>query len=46
MATEQRLFYVAMTRAMRRLYVSYDAAAPSEFVGALAPDLWAETGAV
>lgn len=36
---QRRLFYVACTRAMRRLFVTYDQASPSPFVGELGA-LW------
>lgn len=36
---QRRLFYVACTRAMRRLFVTYDQASPSPFVSELGP-LW------
>ncbi len=37
---QRRLFYVAATRAMRYLFVTHDAAAPSPFVKALSADHW------
>ena len=37
---QRRLFYVGCTRAMRRLFVTYDAALPSEFVGGLSGENW------
>ncbi len=40
-AQERRLFHVAMTRAMRRLVVSYPDDAPSQFVADLDRQLWA-----
>ena len=37
---ERRLFYVAITRAMRTLLVTYPADAPSDFLIGLDTDLW------
>lgn len=37
---QRRLFYVACTRAMRRLFITYNQDAPSPFVQELSPDLW------
>ena len=40
MAEQRRLFYVACTRAMRRLFITYDCNSPSPFVRELSPELW------
>lgn len=40
MAEQKRLFYVACTRAMHRLYVTASSRAPSPFVTQLDRDLW------
>ena len=37
---QRRLFYVGCTRAMRRLFVTYDAALPSPLVGGLSGERW------
>ena len=37
---QRRLFYVGCTRAMRRLFVTYDRAMPSAFVHDLSADKW------
>jgi superfamily I DNA/RNA helicase len=37
---ERRLFYVAMTRAMRRLMITFPGAEPSPFIADLDTDLW------
>jgi superfamily I DNA/RNA helicase/mRNA-degrading endonuclease RelE of RelBE toxin-antitoxin system len=37
---QRRLFYVACTRAMRRLLITYDCNKPSPFVRELSPELW------
>lgn len=39
-ADERRLFFVALTRAMRRLLVTYDVSDPSPFIGELDRSLW------
>lgn len=39
-ADERRLFFVALTRAMRRLLVTYDENDPSQFIDELDRDLW------
>jgi superfamily I DNA/RNA helicase/mRNA-degrading endonuclease RelE of RelBE toxin-antitoxin system len=40
---QRRLFYVGCTRAMRRLFVTYDRALPSPFLDGLSAERW-ETG--
>jgi superfamily I DNA/RNA helicase/mRNA-degrading endonuclease RelE of RelBE toxin-antitoxin system len=40
MEHQRRLFYVGCTRAMRRLFVTYDWAVPSAFVQGLSADKW------
>lgn len=39
-AGERRLLFVALSRAMRRLLVTYNQAQPSRFIGELNPALW------
>jgi len=39
-ASERRLLFVALSRAMRRLLVTYDKARPSRFIHELDPHLW------
>jgi superfamily I DNA/RNA helicase/mRNA-degrading endonuclease RelE of RelBE toxin-antitoxin system len=41
---QRRLFYVGCTRAMRQLFVTYDAAMPSPFVQGLSEERWAVVG--
>jgi len=40
LAQEQKLFYVGITRAMRRLLVCYPRATPSPFIASLDKGLW------
>ncbi|MBP8972897.1 MAG: UvrD-helicase domain-containing protein [Anaerolineae bacterium] len=40
LAEQRRLFYVACTRAMRRLFITYDCNSPSPFIRELSPELW------
>lgn len=40
MTAERRLLFVGLSRAMRRLLVTYSRANPSPFIGELAPHLW------
>lgn len=39
-AAERRLLFVALSRAMRRLLVTFDEAQPSRFIRELEPNLW------
>ena len=44
LAEQRRLFYVACSRAMRRLFITFDCNAPSPFVRELSPERWEFSG--